>query len=626
MAIEDLGTSTGDEENAVASSAGNSGSNNDFSTIATERSAELLGLIEATDQIVLVTSATGVIEYANPAADDVLRRHVQPASVAQLFSEESLEVLRGAAGEAVRTGGKWSGELAILVSDDEQECIERPVAVDMIGHHNRDADTLTHISLLIRDITEHKRAETSLRNQATRDALTGLPNRAMLMEHLAAALARGQRTGLMPAVMFLDLDGFKAVNDGLGHEAGDELLIEVGRRLGECVRNTDVVARFGGDEFVILLDNISDLEMAQQIADRIITRVEEPVALSSGTGNVGTSIGISLPSVTDIEAETLLGEADTAMYQAKQLGKRRHQYFDDDLRKRAAARDLLKEQLEGAIANQEFWVMYTPVAGVAEGELRSFEAGLRWDHPTRGLLGPSEFMVLAREVGVARDLDRLVIEDAVRYAHDWNVGLDYPRTVWLTVGVQDLLSGELQSVIASAIESVGVAPGSLGIEIPLVTLTKHPAEAFKALQALNYNGVRIAIDDFGTDQFSPAQLQRFYADTVKLDRRMMTSLAKEPEAVGALAAAASVCRSLGLEVVAKGVNKPEELELLQELGCTNVQGDVVSRAMRAENVVEVLGDTAPWNGEGSWPTREVLPNAMTRSQMAERMLRLRMAA
>ena len=461
----------------MANSAGNTGKSTLGDTACSARAVELLELIEATDQIVVVTSALGVVEYANPAANAVLKSQSQPASIAQLLSADSLVVFRGVATDVVRSKGKWSGELSILATNELGEPVEREVAVDMIGHRGEAAGSIEHLSLLIRDITEHKHAEASLRSQATRDALTGLPNRAMLMEHLVTALARGQRTGLMPAVMFLDLDGFKAVNDGLGHEAGDELLIEVGRRLGECVRNTDVVARFGGDEFVILLDNISDLETAQQIADRIITRVEEPVALSSGTGNVGTSIGISLPSVSDIEAETLLGEADTAMYRAKQLGKRRHQYFDDDLRKLAAARDLLKEQLEAAIANKEFWVMYTPVAGVAHGELRSFEAGLRWVHPTRGMLGPSEFMALAREVGVARELDRLVIEDAVRQAHDWNVGLDEPRTVWLTVGVQDLLSGELQTVIAGAIESVGVAPGSLGIEIPLVTLTKHPAES-----------------------------------------------------------------------------------------------------------------------------------------------------
>ena len=610
----------------MANSAGNTGKSTLGGTASSARAAELLELIEATDQIVVVTSALGVVEYANPAANAVLKSQSQPASIAQLLSADSLLVFRGVATDVVRSKGKWSGELSILVTNELGEPVEREVAVDMIGHRGEAAESIEHLSLLIRDITEHKHAEASLRSQATRDALTGLPNRAMLMEHLVTALARGQRTGLMPAVMFLDLDGFKAVNDGLGHEAGDELLIEVGRRLGECVRNTDVVARFGGDEFVILLDNISDLETAQQIADRIITRIEEPVALSSGTGNVGTSIGISLPSVSDIEADTLLGEADTAMYRAKQLGKRRHQYFDDDLRKLAAARDLLKEQLEAAIANKEFWVMYTPVAGVAHGELRSFEAGLRWVHPTRGMLGPSEFMALAREVGVARELDRLVIEDAVRQAHDWNVGLDEPRTVWLTVGVQDLLSGELQTVIAGAIESVGVAPGSLGIEIPLVTLTKHPAESLKALQSLNWNGVRIAIDDFGTDQFSPAQLQRFYADTVKLDRRMMASLAKEPEAVGALAAVASVCRSLGLEVVAKGVNKPEELELLQELGCTNVQGTVVSGALLASDVDAVLGDEVPWASGEIWPGREALTSARTRSQMAERMLRLRMAA
>ncbi len=584
----------------------------------------LLELIEASNEIVVVATKAGVIQYANRAASALLGEGPRPATLNALFSDEAMETVRTVVVPAVVATRTWTGELTLVV--ESQDAVARTVAVNCVGHCNGDDHELTSISLLASDISEYKRAEQTLRDQATRDALTGLPNRAMLLEHLAASLARGERTGLLPAVMFLDLDGFKAVNDGLGHEAGDELLIEVGKRLLECVRATDVVARFGGDEFVILLDNISSLDMARQVADRIIARVEEPVELSCGTGNVGTSIGISLPGTDEIDSETLLGQADTAMYRAKQLGKRRHQFFDDDLRARAAARDLLRSELVAAIEDEQFWVSYTPVASVVTGDLSSFEAGLRWAHPTRGELGPSEFMLLAREAGVSRDLDRIVIDAAVAQAQLWNVGRERPRTVWLTVGVQDLLSGDLQTVIAQAIERAGIAPGSLGIEIPLNTLTKHPVESQRALQALNWNGVRIAIDDFGAEHFAPAQLQRYYADTVKLDRRMITALAGEPEAVGALAAVTSVCRSLGLEVVAKGVDKVEELELLQELGCTNVQGNIVAKAAQACDVQPLVDGVVPWIAALGWPARQALTEAMSKSQMAERMLRLRMAA
>lgn len=576
-------------------------------------------LVHEADALIVLADTTGVLRYVNRAAAAVLPAGPLPLTTASLFDAESLETIRTVAFPNAIADGAWHGELVI---DHKGELMYVTTRISVV-----EADDDASLAIVCRDKTSQINAEATLRAQATRDALTGLPNRALLVEHLERTLARATRgLGGLPAVMFLDLDGFKAVNDGLGHEAGDELLVEVGQRLLECVRNTDVVARFGGDEFVILLENVSDLEIATTIANRILERVEEPVALSSGIGNVGTSIGITLATSADIEVEALLGEADTAMYRAKQLGKRRHQVYDAELRARAAARQQLRDQIAEAIESQAFATVYTPVCSVVSGEVTAVESGLRWMHRSRGVLGPSEFMALAREVGVARDLDHLVIEAAVAQARAWSAGCDEPRTVWVTVGVQDILSGELVRAMAERIEAGGIGPGSLGVEIPLLTLTKHPAEAQRSLQALNFNGVRIAIDDFGFDQFAPSQLQRYYADTVKLDRRMMTSLAQEPEAVGALAAVLSICNSLGLKSVAKGVDKLAELELLQELGCTSVQGKVVSRPLPAARITGLLEAAPPWVAEGAWPTLPRLASTLTRSQIAERMMKLRTAA
>lgn len=461
--------------------------------------------------------------------------------------------------------------------------------------------------------------------RALRDPLTGLANRALLVEALAGALARMTRSGRRPAVMFLDLDGFKAVNDAYGHDTGDDLLIEVARRVIECVRTTDVVGRFGGDEFVVVLEDVGDIAVVQLIADRILHRLSETMLLRNAVVRIGASIGVSLAREDTMTAEELLAEADAAMYRAKRAGKHQYKVFDDELRARFEAKAQLRKDLAGALDRNEFATLYTPVARAIDGELSTLEGTLRWLHPTRGELAPSDFLALARESGLARELDHYALRDAAAVARHWNTDSNgAPITVWVTVGVHDLLAGELQSFVAHLVEEAALGPGSLGIDVPLATLMEHPPEAERALQSIAWHGVRVAVDDFGADMFSPAQLQRFHVDTVTLDRRLIGAADRAPEALSMLAGVVAMARALGLEVLAKGVSSTPQLELLQELGCSLVQGPRIADPLVADGVDALVAGQTPWRDEG-WPMATPLSAPMTRIQVVERLLKLRAA-
>lgn len=594
-----------------------------FHPIDEERQGDLLRhrFEEALDDsadVVVFADPDGTVTYANRSAQSYLAggRHLS-----ELFDEPSREVLSFEALPQAYSSGFWDGELALAIGSEYR------VPVNAVLHaHTDDAGEIEYLSLVSHDIAALKSAQDALRERATHDALTGLPNRACFLEHLEFALHRLDRAEGSVAVMFSDLDGFKAVNDGLGHEAGDELLIEVGRRMRKCLREADVVARFGGDEFVMLLNGVEDLTVAQRVADRIMASIERPIELTGGQGHVGTSIGIALTNDPGTDPETILAEADAAMYRAKQLGKRRYQLFDDDLRARSGARQALLDDLDAAIERGEFTVMYTPVVDVRTGALVSLEAALRWLHRKRGTIGAAEFVPLARERGRLLELNATLLGDVASNASAWQQHANETRalTTWVTIGPQELLQGELEHAITRLTEEHFLPPGAIGVEVPLQVLTKHGDDAARVLQSLAWLGVRVAIDDFGTDPFVPAQLQRFHVDTVKLDRRLVRALSESPEAISALSGIVAFGRALGLEVLAKGVERTIEIEVLQELGCSLVQGTTVARALSASRIASLLDAPGPWIEH--WPDAAQVVAPLSRPQVVERMLRLRKSA
>mgnify|MGYP003345858454 CR=1 FL=1 len=588
---------------------------------ADERARRLCELFDAEPDVIVFVDPNGVVQYANAAA----RRLVgsledDRLDLQAIFDPASMESFDRIAFPTIVGAGAWSGEMTLAGPAG-------PVPVAVRCRAYRDADgALAEISVVARDISDRRRSEHALRAQAHRDLLTGLSNRSEFLEHLRRALAVSRIVGDPIAVLFCDLDGFKAVNDSLGHEAGDELLAVVAARLVAGVRASDLVARVGGDEFVVLLDGVTDIAAAQSAADRLIDVVSAPIELAAGVVHVGVSIGIALGDGGCRDAEQLVSRADDAMFDAKRQGRRRAQCFDARLAARAQRRRALRADLPSALANGDFAVVYTPVVAVEDGSLQAFEAGLRWNHADFGELGPDDFMELARDLGLAHVLSALVVDDAVVRANQWVEQARSPeahRTIWLTVGAQDLVSGSVLPLVTDAVEAGRIGPGAIGVEAPHAAICRHPNEAQRMLQALHWHGVRVSIDDVGSEPFTPAQLQRYCADSIKFDRRMIAALADAPEAVGALAALVSMARALGLDTVAKGVSTAAQVRLLQEFGCTALQGDVVSAPLSSQAIGTIHDAGTTWTALPVWPTTVQLRSAMTRSQVAERMLGLR---
>lgn len=577
------------------------------------RERRLSELSTASPDAIWFLAPDGAIVWSNGTADEI-GGHPGTAFVS-LLDGESAQRFTSTVLSAARHNGSWTGDLVVR---SWQRTF--PAAVRAQAHHD-DAGAVREISLVVRDVSREQQAEAVLRDQARRDALTGLPNRAEFVERLTLALHRAFVHHTNVAVLFCDLDGFKAVNDGFGHDAGDELLVAVAGRLVAGVGIHDVVARFGGDEFVVLLADVADADAACGVAQRLVDAVGQPVRLSMASVGVGASIGVALGNVSTADADSLMNQADAAMYVAKRRGKRRVQRFDAELAEQFRVRARLHDDIDSGLHSGAFRVVYTPVVHATDGSLHSFEAGLRWDHDEFGELGPADFVAIAKERSLMLRLGGIVVDDAARRAEQWNSARDEVRTVWLTVGGQELLAGGFLAMVADAVDAAGVGPQRLGVEAPYRAVARHPDEATRVLQALHWMGVRIAIDDVGAEPVAAEHLLRCSADTIKLDRRMVSSLGESAEAVGSLAALSAIGRALGMQVIAKGVTTAAQIELVQEFGCTAVQGDVVAPALRPEAVDHVLA--VGRSAAVPWPTTPVLRVALSPSQIAERMLRLR---
>jgi diguanylate cyclase (GGDEF)-like protein/PAS domain S-box-containing protein len=448
----------------------------------------------------------------------------------------------------------------------------------------------TATQVLIRDITERKRAEEQLQHHALHDSLTGLPNRALFMDHLKLAISRRQRNReRLFAVLFLDLDRFKVVNDSLGHLTGDRLLVSVARRLESCLRAGDTAARLGGDEFTILLDGIKDHADAELVAERIQELLAQPFHLDGQELLVSASIGLTYPGRGGETPESLLRDADTAMYRAKAGGRARHKVFDETMRSTAVARLQLENELRRAIERQELRVHYQPIISVENGKISGFEALARWQHPERGLLQPEAFIPIAEETGLIISLDLWMLNEACRQIRDWQHSL--PTAEGLTINVN--LSGKhfLQSDLVSQVEDVlrktGLNPRSLRLEITesaVIENTLNTTRTFNQLRAL---GVALSLDDFGTGYSSLSYIHRFPVTELKIDRAFINQLGQSERGDVARTIVA-LAHNLGMEVVAEGVETVEQLSELKALSCALVQGYYFSRPVTHEEAERLL--------------------------------------
>jgi diguanylate cyclase (GGDEF)-like protein len=420
-------------------------------------------------------------------------------------------------------------------------------------------------------LAERRSREAELRHRANHDVLTGLPNRAALSEALSQCLDAGRPA----AVLFMDLDRFKLVNDSHGHPVGDALLVALGRRLGTAVRPEDTVARFGGDEFVILCPDVVDEEVAVQIAHRISGTMAE-VFLVEGhelflTGSVGVTIG--RPSD---DPEDLLRDADTAMYQAKEQGRPGYAFFDAGMRDRSRRRLELEQELHFALERDEFRLVYQPVFDTKTGEALGAEALLRWDSP-RGPVSPAEFIPIAEETGLVVPIGDWVLRTACRQAAAWRRQLGRGLPVSVNVAARQLTRPGLAAQVLVALGEAGAEPDDLVLEITEHGVLEDFAAAFRHLQEVRALGVRVAVDDFGTGWSSLSYLQRLPVDELKIDRSFVATLGVEGPSMAIVGSLVSLAHGLGLTVVAEGVETEEQLAELRRLGCDSVQGYLLAR-------------------------------------------------
>ena len=436
-----------------------------------------------------------------------------------------------------------------------------------------------------RDITERKQAEAALEHQALHDSLTGLPNRLLFLDRLDHAISRGEREkDAAPAVMFLDLDRFKLVNDGLGHDAGDELLAAVACRLQESLRAGDTVARFGGDEFVLLFESVPDRELAQELAARVLACFDEPFHVDDEDLIVSASIGVAVYDATTTAAE-LVRDADAAMYRAKAQGRGRSQMFDAATRQHELLRVHTESTLRGAIEHNELRVHYQPIFSLSDQLPVAVEALVRWQHPTRGLLPPSEFIDVAEDSGLIVPMGAWVLEEACRQLMAWNRELPVERQLGLNVNLsaRQLAEPTLVETVRTTLEREGIELAAVAVWLEVTeTLVLHdPDTASARLAELRELGVRVAIDDFGTGYSSLSYLRQFPVSALKIDRAFVAGLGQSDEDEAIVIAMVRLAHALGIEVVAEGVESEVQQTRLRDIDCDYAQGYLLQAPLPA---------------------------------------------
>ena len=441
---------------------------------------------------------------------------------------------------------------------------------------------------MLRDLTEAQQRQRFL---ATHDSLTELPNRYSFLDKLSAALADAKRNESELAVMFFDLDGFKSVNDNLGHMIGDELLMDVARRLRRIIRKSDIIARIGGDEFVATIRNIPDMGAATLVAENVRVEIEKPYHLGGCECWISTSVGISVYPRDGVDADVLIRCADTAMYQAKTTGKNRVCLFNNSMNGDVAERFNLVNGLREAIHSGQLLLMYQPQIQVSTEEVVGVEALVRWEHPTRGLVSPSEFIEVAEGTGMMVPLGEWVLRHACQTATEWTA-LPNAR-VAVNISGRQLDQENFPERVQMILEETGLPASRLEIELTESIAASN--SALRALEQLREMGVRAAIDDFGTGYSSLTLLKRLPVDTLKIDQSFVRSAAlTDPDAV-ILEAIIRMARGLGLDVLAEGVETLEEMESLLELGCTLMQGYLFSKPVTRQDFdAQITASDAPW--------------------------------
>ncbi|HEV3230467.1 MAG TPA: EAL domain-containing protein [Solirubrobacteraceae bacterium] len=449
-----------------------------------------------------------------------------------------------------------------------------------------DVNFLKAVANVLAEAMERSHAEEQIRHQALHDALTGLPNRTLLLERLEHWLDRSRRAGGCGAVLFVDLDHFKLINDGLGHDVGDQLLLEVARRLASALRASDTVARVGGDEFIVFCEDIVNEMAAVELVERINATLRAPFWLKGRERHITASVGIAIASAGDTP-DVLLRNADAAMYRAKERGRDRFELFDEGMRDRSLRWLETERELRQALERGELHNLYQPIVS-AQGII-GFEALVRWHHPERGVVSPADFIPVAEESGLIVPLGRHVLENACREAAGWPKGdAEHPPTVSVNLSPRQVSDPGLSSTVADILATTGLEPGRLCLEITETVLLQDTEVALQTLRELRELGVSIVLDDFGTGFSSLSYVKRFPIDMLKIDRSFVEGLARDPEDCAIVSAVISMGRALGVDVVAEGVETYEQAAQLKSLGCALAQGFLFARPLDPSAATDLI--------------------------------------
>ena len=469
---------------------------------------------------------------------------------------------------------------------------ETPIEDSVAPIHDREGKA-TGAVIVFRDVSVARAMAAQMTHSAQHDFLTGLPNRVLLNDRVNQAIGLAARHAKKVAVLFLDLDGFKHINDSLGHPIGDKLLQSVAKRLVSCVRSSDTVSRQGGDEFVVLLSEMEQQEDAAISALRILGAVSEAHSIDQHDLHLTTSIGVSVYPGDGLDAETLVKNADTAMYQAKENGRQSYQFFKPAMNVRAVERQSIEESLRRALERKEFSLHYQPKVRLATGAITGAEALIRWTHPTRGPVSPANFIPVAEDCGLILPIGQWVLREACKQARAWlDAGLPL-GTIAVNISSMEFRDDNFLESVFATLSETGLDPKSLELELTESVLMKRAESAASVLKTLRARGVQIAVDDFGTGYSSLSYLRKFPIDALKIDQSFVRQITSAPDDTTIVTAVISMGRSLKLRVVAEGVETQEELAFLQARLCDEAQGYYLGRPVLPQQFTKLLMSGIP---------------------------------
>ena len=453
-----------------------------------------------------------------------------------------------------------------------------------------------------RDITEMKKVQTDLEEslkilsnqkiqlayQENHDSLTNLPNRILFLDRLKQAIQIGKRYNNYLAVLFIDLDHFKEINDSLGHDIGDKLLVEVAKRMKSVLRVSDTLSRFGGDEFTIIVNYINKVEDLSRIIQTIMDLFKKPIKIENNTLYINMSIGISIYPNDAKEVNDLLKHADAAMYKAKESGRNTYCFYDEDMTKKAFDRIFLETSLREALVKDEIVVFYQPQVDASKNELVGMEALVRWNHPTKGMIYPDSFIPLAESTGIIVELDRIVMKKSIKQFHTWKKEGLNPGKLSINLAVKQLESNDFLDFVKNILNSQKCTYSNIEFEVTEGQIMQNPEKSIKILNDINKLGISISIDDFGTGYSSLAYLKKLPINKLKIDKSFVQDLPSDLEDVAITKTIIRLCESLNLNVIAEGVETEEQKDFMLENGCKLIQGYFYSKPVSVEEITKIL--------------------------------------